>query len=129
MQGVSDSTQQSTTSTREASQNMERLARLAEQLLASVEAFKLRDNSAYYDPTSNIILTPSEETNNQLTVSGVFRTVTGAAQPQPLGASTYNALAPVGSNASFSPYSPAPYPQYQPNGTQGTPQRSRQPEK
>ena len=129
MQGVSDSTQQSSTSTREASQNMERLARLAEQLLASVEAFKLRENSAYYDPTSNITLTPAEETNNQLTVSGVFRTVTGAAHPQPLGASTYNALASVSSNASFSPYSPAPYPQYQPNGTQGTPQRPRQPEK
>jgi methyl-accepting chemotaxis protein len=129
MQGVSDSTQQSSASTREASQNMERLARLAEQLLASVEAFKLRENSAYYDPTSNITLTPAEETNNQLTVSGVFRTVTGAAQPQPLGTGTYNALAPVGSNASFSPYSPAPYPQYQPNGTQGTPQRPGQSEK
>src|SRR5712692_3925377 len=44
MQGVSDTTEQSSTSTRDASQNMERLARLVEQLRASVEAFKLRED-------------------------------------------------------------------------------------
>ncbi len=44
MQGVSDSTRESSSSTRIVAQNMERLARLAEQLLASVEAFKLREN-------------------------------------------------------------------------------------
>ena len=44
-------------STRDASQNMERLARLVEQLRASVEAFKLRENQGYYVPTTNVIFT------------------------------------------------------------------------
>src|SRR5438309_11511863 len=44
MQAVSDSTQHSSANTRDAAENMERLSRLAEQLLASVEAFKLREN-------------------------------------------------------------------------------------
>jgi methyl-accepting chemotaxis protein len=43
MQGVSQATQRSSAGTREAARNMERLAHLAEQLLASVEAFKLRE--------------------------------------------------------------------------------------
>jgi methyl-accepting chemotaxis protein len=83
MHGVSDSTQRSSYSTRDAAQNMERLARLAEQLLASVEAFKLRDNLNYYAP-ANITVTPQDQQDNYLTVSGVFRTVTAApafAQP------------------------------------------------
>ena len=50
MQNVSETTQQSTASTRDAAQNMDRVARLAEQLLASVEAFKLRDNLNYLEP-------------------------------------------------------------------------------
>ena len=43
MRRVSDGTQQSSIETREASQNMERLARLVEQLRASTEAFKLQE--------------------------------------------------------------------------------------
>src|SRR6185312_12152164 len=81
MQGVSEATQQSSASTRDAAQNMERLARLAEQLLASVEAFKLRDNQNYFAPTSNVTITPENEQDNQFTVSGVFRTITASAQP------------------------------------------------
>jgi methyl-accepting chemotaxis protein len=84
MQGVSDSTQQSSSSTREAAQNMERLARLAEQLLSSVEAFKLRDNVDYYPP-SNVTIMPENDADNYMTVSGVFRTVTASAQPAELG--------------------------------------------
>src|ERR1700694_5394451 len=79
MHGVSDSTQRSSHSTRDAAQNMERLARLAEQLLASVEAFKLRENLNYYAP-ANITVTQQEQQDNYLTVSGVFRTVTATAQ-------------------------------------------------
>ncbi len=41
MKSVSESTQQSSANTRGAARNMEHLARLAEQLLSSVEAFKL----------------------------------------------------------------------------------------
>ncbi len=78
MHGVSDSTQRSSHSTRDAAQNMERLARLAEQLLASVEAFKLRDNLNYYAPV-NVTVTQEDQQDNYLTVSGVFRTVTATA--------------------------------------------------
>lgn len=87
MHSVSESTQRSSHSTRDAAQNMERLTRLAEQLLASVEAFKLQDNLNYYAPT-NITVTPQERQENLLTVSGVFRAVTAAptlAQPASLG--------------------------------------------
>jgi methyl-accepting chemotaxis protein len=135
MQGASESTQQSSASTRDAAQNMERLARLAEQLLASVEAFKLRDSQNYFAPTSNVTITPENQPNNPLSVSGVFRTITASAQPSNTalaGAPMYNALAPATPGpvapvpSPFSPYSlaPAPYqqPYQQPNG-QGRPRR------
>src|SRR5581483_12427688 len=76
MQGVSESTQQSSLSTRDASQNMERLARLVEQLRASVEAFKLRENQGYVGQKLNTSIIMEEEPENPLTVSGVLRTVT-----------------------------------------------------
>ncbi|MDQ6644871.1 MAG: methyl-accepting chemotaxis protein, partial [Chloroflexota bacterium] len=82
MRGISNTTQQSTMSTREASHNMERLARLVEQLRASVEAFKLRENQGYYmPPTSNVSVTPVNDQENNLSVSGIFRTVTSTALP------------------------------------------------
>src|SRR6266699_198283 len=115
MQGVSESTQQGSLSTRDASQNMERLARLVEQLRASVEAFKLREDQNFYAPTQFDITPIENEQNNQMTVSGIFRTVTGAAQPQ--DARSYNALPPAGPPPPYSPYPVAPY---QPNGRQGT---------
>src|SRR5712692_6482488 len=121
MQGVSDTTEQSSTSTRDASQNMERLARLVEQLRASVEAFKLREDQNYYAPTQFDITPIENEQNNQMTVSGIFRTVTGAAQPP--DARSYIALPPAGPPPPYSPYPVAPY---QPNGRQVAPQRSGQ---
>ncbi|HZR41558.1 MAG TPA: methyl-accepting chemotaxis protein [Ktedonobacteraceae bacterium] len=84
MQGVSESTQQSSLSTRDASQNMERLARLVEQLRASVEAFKLRENQAYLAPNVGTSITIEEEKDMPLTVSGVFRTVSATTQPAQL---------------------------------------------
>src|SRR5215472_10736422 len=80
MQGVSNVTERSGASTRDASQNMDRLARLVEQLRASVEAFKLHEDQNYYAPTQFAIAPIDNEQNNQLTVSGIFCTVTGAAQ-------------------------------------------------
>lgn len=122
MQGVSNTTEQSSASTREASQNMERLARLVEQLRSSVEAFKLRDDQSYYMSSSQFDVSPVEnEQNDQMTVSGIFRTVTGAAQP--LGAGAYKALT---SPESPPPYSPYPVAPYQQNNRQGTPLRSGQ---
>src|SRR5579885_3481006 len=129
MQGVSESTEQSSASTRAAAQNIERLARLAEQLLSSVEAFKLRDNQNYFAPASNVTITPENERDNQFSLSGAFRTVTASAQPAgPVLASApvYNALAPATPRpiaaasqqpqaSPFSPYTVAPYRQ-QTNG-------------
>ena len=115
MQAVSDSTQHSSTNTRDAAENMERLARLAEQLLASVEAFKLRENLNYYAPMGNMTITPEQEYQNQLTVSGAFRTITASAQPTNAGGYN-NALAPARTNGPFSPYPTSPY--QQKNGRQ-----------
>src|SRR3989440_2419184 len=112
MQGVSNSTQQSSMSTREAAQNMERLARLAEQLLASVEAFKLRDNLNYYAP-ANITITPESEREGFLSVSGVFRTVTATAQSSDMNRYVNNnALPPGPSSAAVPAFAPAQYQQY-----------------
>ena len=78
MQNVSETTQQSTNSTRDAAQNMERVARLAEQLLASVEAFKLRDNLNYEEPYDDTFM---EQLDGPHTPGGSFRKVTSTAQP------------------------------------------------
>ncbi|HXZ05172.1 MAG TPA: methyl-accepting chemotaxis protein, partial [Ktedonobacteraceae bacterium] len=119
MQAVSNSTQQSTVSTRDAAQNMERVARLAEQLLASVEAFKLRENLNYYAPMGNVSITPEEEYQNQLSLSGAFRTVTSSAYSS--SSSNKNALAPA--RTTTGPFSPYPRPPYQQrNGVRPQPQ-------
>ncbi len=78
MHNLSETTQQSSMSTRDASQNMERLARLVEQLRSSVEAFRLRESQGFYFPSANVSVVPEEETDNQLTVSGIFRTVSAS---------------------------------------------------
>jgi methyl-accepting chemotaxis protein len=118
MQVVSESTQRSSASTRDAAQNMERVARLAEQLLASVEAFKLRENLNYYAPMGNVMITPEDERQNQLSLSGTFRTVTSSAYSS---SSNNNALAPARTTTGpFSPYPTSPY--QQGNGMQSQPQ-------
>jgi len=112
MHGVSDASHHSNVSTRETSHNMERLARLAEQLLASVEAFKLREDTNAYIPSSSVTIVP-ETPDESMSVSGVFRTVTGAAQP--VGVRNYDALPPasVPTPPSLRAF---PVPPYQPNG-------------
>jgi hypothetical protein len=118
MHAVSESTEQSSASTRDAAQNMERVARLAEQLLASVEAFKLRENLNYYAPMGDIAFTPEVDYQNQLSLSGAFRTVTSSAYSSP---SNVNALPPARTTTGpFAPYPTAPY--QQGNGTQAQPQ-------
>lgn len=111
MRGISSTTQQSTMSTREASHNMERLARLVEQLRASVEAFKLHENQGYYiPPTSNVSITPVNNQDNNLSVSGIFRTVTSTALPSDMGGQ--NALPPGRTTGPFAPFYPVtPNPQ------------------
>jgi methyl-accepting chemotaxis protein len=118
MHGISESTHESSLSTRDASQNMERLARLVEQLRSSVEAFKLRENQGYYVPSSNINITPEEEQDNQLTVSGIFRTVSATSLPssQGQGQSAQPALPQGRSSGPFSYFPTTPNPQ---NGNGG----------
>ncbi|MDQ2714506.1 MAG: methyl-accepting chemotaxis protein [Chloroflexota bacterium] len=103
MQSVSSSTQSSGTSTREASQYMERLARLVEQLRSSVEAFKLQEEQDYLASSAFPgQLPPTEEQENQLSLSGAFRTVTATAQPTGIG--MYNALPPARSTTASDPF-------------------------
>ncbi|HLZ60570.1 MAG TPA: methyl-accepting chemotaxis protein, partial [Ktedonosporobacter sp.] len=80
MQAVTTTTHQSNISTREASQQIEKLARLAEQLRASVEAFKPREEPSYHPLTSNTKTTISSEPPKQFTLSGKVRTITSSAQ-------------------------------------------------
>jgi methyl-accepting chemotaxis protein len=78
MHEISDSTQQSSISTRDASQNMERLTRLVEQLRSSVEAFKLRESHDYFASKHSA---PEEEFDDSFTFSNLLRTVSATVQP------------------------------------------------
>jgi methyl-accepting chemotaxis protein len=109
MRAISNTTQQSTMSTRTASQEMERLARLVEQLRSSVEAFKLRENQGYYvPPSSNVTVTQVDGQDNHMSMSGIFRTVTASTQKDS-GAANYPALAPAGARPAQQ-YPPVSYP-------------------
>ncbi|HXL37503.1 MAG TPA: methyl-accepting chemotaxis protein, partial [Ktedonobacteraceae bacterium] len=117
MQVVSDSTDRSSASTRDVAQNMERVARLAEQLLASVEAFKLRENLNYYAPMGNVPIAPEVDYQNQLSLSGAYRTITSSAYSSP----SNNVLAPA--RTTTGPFSPYPRTRNQQgNGMQSQPQ-------
>ena len=87
MQAVSNSTQQNSANTRRISQNMERLTRLAEQLLASVEAFKLRNNVQYAQQPSQVTFSPAVrqqdgQRRDAVTVNEVFPPFGAGRQPQ-----------------------------------------------
>jgi methyl-accepting chemotaxis protein len=139
MQGVSNSTRQSSSSTRVVAQNMERLARLAEQLLASVEAFKLRENLNYYAPSGSVTITPENEREDQFSLSGAYRTITATAQP--VGVGGYNAFPPRSNDIAYAQTPPhplgrpangqslpaLPHPQWQQQGGTGAPMQWRQP--
>ena len=120
MHTLSETTQQSSMSTRDASQNMERLARLVEQLRSSVEAFRLRESQGYYVPSSNVSVMPEEELDNQLTVSGIFRTVSASSLPSSQGGQGNQQALPQGRPLadpfSYYPMTPTPNPQ---NGNGG----------
>jgi len=116
MRGVSDSTQQSSASTRDASQNMERLARLVEQLRSSVEAFKLNENQNFL-PNTNISM--ENEQDSEMTMSGIFRTVSASTQNAQFarpGFASNPALPPARSDDPFAGYPTTPSPQHNGNG-------------
>ena len=106
MQSVSESTQQNSTNTRGAARNMEHLARLAEQLLGSVEAFKLREN-VDYSPASHNLLPQGQE--QRRTTSGNIVPGSVAVSMQPVGASQ-----PAQRNAGTS--GPLGFPNLNPSG-------------
>jgi methyl-accepting chemotaxis protein len=108
MRNISNLTHQSNISTRSASQNTERLARLVEQLRASTEAFKLRDNQGYYNSPSNVSVSFDDEQDNQLSVSGIFRTVSASALAPGMG--QQQALPPARQADVYAPYPPLPAP-------------------
>ncbi|MFL5626225.1 MAG: methyl-accepting chemotaxis protein [Ktedonobacteraceae bacterium] len=114
MRSISNSTQQSNTSTRSTSHNTERLARLVEQLRASTEAFKLRDNQGYSISPSNVSISFEDEQDNQLSVSGIFRTVSATALPPGMG--QQQALPPARSAGAYASYPPLPGPYNDQNG-------------
>ena len=112
MQSVSHSTQQSSQSTHEASQNMEYLTRLTEQLLASVEAFKLHNNGNPTPPHSNVTGVLKDVEDNALTISSVLRVITSGRQSG--NGDMHNALPASSASSQNYPYLP-----YQPeNGRQ-----------
>ncbi|WP_376795333.1 methyl-accepting chemotaxis protein [Thermogemmatispora sp.] len=123
MHSVSEATQRSSTTTREAAQAMGRLARLVERLRASVEAFKLNEDQSYLSTTGFTDALTAQDSGESQSLSGAFRTVTATAQaqPTPTHAGLYNALPPArqpsagptpGSEgfSSFQPLSPSPSP-------------------
>lgn len=117
MQSVSEATQEGGNSTRQVSENMEGLSRLVEQLRASVEAFKLREDRAYYVPTTSGKLTLGDDADNPLTVSGVFRTVSATARTLKtpnVSSSAANTLLPPQSEDPFAFY-PQTSNQYRPD--------------
>jgi methyl-accepting chemotaxis protein len=128
MHSVSEATGQANLSTREASQNMERLARLVEQLRASVEAFKLREDQNYYSLNPNSVNVSLEtEPESPMSTSGIFRTISASVQHSTSGPLVQGAL-PAPRSDSFMPYMPmspaspmtsAPYGNQQNNGTYG----------
>ena len=80
---------------------MERLARLVEQLRASVEAFKLREDQGFLSTHSGDNFSIEEEPESPMTVSGLFRTVSATTQSQQFSnvgspAMSANALLPPG---------------------------------
>lgn len=113
MHGISDSTQQNSINTRQASQSMERLSRLVEQLRSSVEAFKLREDRDYMVPNTSTSIDLDDDLDNPLTVSGVFRTVSATAQSAPISLSegSANTLLPDNTDDPFAFYPRTPHQQ------------------
>jgi hypothetical protein len=82
MQTVSHSTQRSNQSAHNVAQSMERLARLAEQLLGSVEVFKLPEQPDY-SKYSSVASLPPERPATVMAGSGPLRS-NGFPPPSPL---------------------------------------------
>ncbi len=112
MQRVSDSAQQSSLITRNAVQQMERLARLAGQLLASVEIFKLRENQPQYSAASE-----NGAARRPAPVRSPLRSISSPSQPlsrgisspsQPLGRTVSSTGQSLGRTNGAQPFNTSP---------------------
>ena len=112
MHEVSESTQQSGASTRDASHNMERLALLVQKLRSSVEAFKLRENPDLLLSNAGGKMAATEEEQRGQSVSGMFRTVSANTTPiqrsSPGAVFTAKALPAPHASETFSSYTSVP---------------------
>jgi methyl-accepting chemotaxis protein len=106
MQGVSASTLQNTSSTHAVEQSMERLARLAQQLQASVGAFRLRDTRANTMGARNIEGS-LQNGNGQRRPGPNSRPLPTFAEATQTGGRLPNGPVPMGGNAAFTPYPPS----------------------
>ena len=96
MRAVNASTEQSSTSTRQTARDMGRLARLAAELLASVDAFRVHEHLNNNAPRGTVTVTPEELYQKHLSGSGGLRHFPNKAQPAAIESSAR--LAPVGAN-------------------------------
>jgi len=120
MQVVSASTQQSSVSTRETSEQMSYLARLAEHLLTSVEAFKVREESNNNRPVFNASSGAGQQGRALPAGNGAYALNTpGAANQPPLQISNGNPYSTPRSGQSF--LTPPPPTTVQYNGSGDNP--------
>jgi methyl-accepting chemotaxis protein len=115
MQGVSASTLQNTSSTHAVEQSMERLARLAQQLQASVGAFRLRDSRTNMMGGRNIEGS-LQNGNGQRRPGPSSRPLPTFAEAAQTGGRSPNGPVPMGGNAAFAPYPPSQQPQRRDDG-------------
>ncbi len=124
MQEVSTSTLQNTSSTHAVEQSMERLARLAQQLQASVGAFKLRElRDTRTGPMGGRNVEGSLQNGNGQRWSPDSRPLPAFAEAvQPVGMGRpRNITAPMGGNGAFTPYPAPSQPQRRENGQRSYP--------
>jgi methyl-accepting chemotaxis protein len=121
MQGVSNSTQQNTSTTHIVEQSMERLARLAQQLQTSVGAFKLRENKGRTTNNGRNVQGNVQNGGNGYRLvpnSRPLSNTTETAQPAGTRGSPH-ITASVRSNDTFAPHPSSSQPQRQNDGQRG----------
>jgi methyl-accepting chemotaxis protein len=118
MQGVSVSTLQNTSSTHTVEQSMERLARLAQQLQASVGAFKLREKRTTGNIGGKNIEGSLQNGGNGHRLSPNSRPLSTSRETgQPAGSRRSSIItAPMRNNDAFTPYPAPSQPQRRDNG-------------
>lgn len=126
MQGVSESTQQSSINTRGAARNMEHLARLAEQLLKSVAAFKLRENLDYVPSSQSMLSSQKDRGNNRRVVNAGPAVISVPNTPVGVGLPGRNNSGLLGFPSLEQPNGQQPYPGRNTSGPMSLPNQGNQ---